>query len=189
MITKYDDFINEKFGEFTESDPEYYGIWNYEWSQGKLDCYQSVTLINNDFNNNRLPLVFGKVIGCFRCTSCELTTLFGAPYYVSEIFSCNDNNLSSLEYCPKYTNEFYCINNPLSSIEDYPLCIVNEFTSTDVKGFREVYRIISRNKEKFEPLLNDKVKFHQMIMRLDPDLIQYYTTIQPPSKKSILFDI
>lgn len=202
MIIKYKEFVTENKSGVK---PEDYGIYEYEWVNGKLNCYQDVDLEKK--NLKKLPFNFGEIDGSFLCSRNQISNLIGAPEKVGRNFWCSDNEITSLKHCPRIVSNdfsvnnnnldnldycpssvggrFYCSENDLKSIEDYPLCDIKGLIS-NVSNFRKVLNIFQSNQELFLPLLNDKVKFHQMVMRIDPSLIQYYTTIQPPSKRTIL---
>lgn len=154
-----------------------------------LEAGPKIVRDNYHCHDNKLTSLVGspKIIhGNFSCYHNELTSLLGGPENVYGNFLCYENKLTNLDFCPvKTTHDFYCSINPLKSIEAYPLCDIGGNIS-DMHNFRDVYYLVKNNKEIFLPLLNDKTKFHQMVMRLKPDLIQYYTTIQPPSKKTML---
>lgn len=224
MITNYQEFLLENN---TRVKPDDFGITKYEWSQGKLNCFENIDISNQKIT--KIPFSFGKIEGNFSCYNNSLTSLYGCPHTVTgyfscshnrltsliggpqivgDLFECHDNKLISLEYCPKYINGdfncrknmltnfeycplivggyFTCYDNQINSIEDCPLSIIYGGIS-ETYHFREVYKIVKNNVELFEPLLNDKIGFHQMVMRIDPTLIQYYNIIQPPKKKTILF--
>lgn len=130
--------------------------------------------------------------GYFSCSKNKLTNLLGGPQIVNGDYHCNDNIITSLEYCPKsLKSSFYCFSNELKSIEDYPLCDIKGKID-DILGYEDelhfvkIHNLYKQNLNIFKPLLEDKIKFHQMVMRINPSLIQYYETIQPPSKKTIL---
>lgn len=211
MITSYRNFLNESNEiEWSMKDPEFYGITKYKWENGFLDCYQDVEI--QDKQLEKLPFKFGKIYGGFDCESNKLMDLEGAPYEVTNFFSCGFiDTLTSLKGGPKIVgSNFYCTNNKLTSfdggpkevggdfyydrsdtyiesIEDYPMCIIKGGISTDFH-FKEICEIVKKHEDLFKPLLDNKEAFHQMVMRIKPDLIKYYTTIQPPTKKSILFN-
>ena len=107
--------------EYTEKDPEFYGITNYTWNDdGTLDVDGNVNL---DFKKlKELPFKFGKVNGDFYCSNNNLTSLEGAPREVGGEFSCSNNNLTSLEGAPiKVGGSFYCSYNPeLTKLKRFP---------------------------------------------------------------------
>lgn len=195
MITKYYDFITES--NYTEANPEFWGITNYKWVNGRLDCYQDVNLKNKELT--KLPFDFGTIQGDFRCNKNLMTSLEGSPSKVYGNFVCSENQLTSLDFCPSIVSEgFFCQknllwDNSIIGLENYPVCMISHELIYNTKNdnqissiFWEVTRLIKKNKEIFLQLLDDKIKFHQQIMRLRPDFIQYYKTINPPTKKSIL---
>lgn len=187
MIISYQKFLSESNVTYTEKDPEFYKIFNYEWDNGFLNCYQHVFLLSLELT--KLPFKFGIIEGIFNCSGNDLTNLEGCPHTVNDSFFCADNKLTNLEHCPKYVSGRFSVfnNNPLSlSIEDYPRCVINGRIDDVIHYYNRIYRLVKDNVKIFQPLLHDKVRFHQQIMRMDPELIPYYTTIKPPSKKSIL---
>ena len=71
--------------------PEDFGIINYKWNNGKLDCFQNVSL---DYKNlKKFPFEFGIVTGYFWCDSNNLTTLEHCPSSVGGDFFCNNNKV------------------------------------------------------------------------------------------------
>lgn len=190
MIINYREFLLENN---TTLKPEDFGITEYEWNHGRLDCYQDVFLSKHKLE--KIPFNFGKIYGYFSCSRNNgLGSLKGCPETVEGDFFCSENsNLDSLEYCPKYVGGvFYCHTiRSLESIEDYPLCIINGSINTmnSDLNFSLLCNIVKENKDKFIPLLDNKIAFHQMAMRINPDIIKYYKTITPPSKKTLLFNI
>lgn len=197
MITKYQNFLLESdkgkvSNNYTKKDPEYFGITDYKWVSGRLDCYQDVDINpSNIFDENVyvLPFKFGVIDGDFDCSDFNLTSLKNSPVIVKGYFDCAGNKLKSFDGGPKEVHgRYYCTRTGERNIEDYPMCIIGDDIN-NVGNFRDVNNIVKNNKEIFIPLMNDKIKFHQMIMRLDPTLIRYYKTIPPPLKKLIFFDI
>lgn len=208
MIIKYEEFLLEN----NTVKPEDFDITKYEWVNGFLDCDQHVEIYDNKLD--KIPFKFGKVNGSFNCCLNNLTSLVGCPEIINGSFYCHNNKLTSLEYGPKEIDgnywcqynklttlefipkyikyDFYCSNNKFSSIEDYPLSIIEgkflQMYEIDkfLFHFNDIKKLVDENREIFKPLIYDKVGFHQMVMRLNPDLMQYYLTIQPPSKKTIL---
>lgn len=173
---------------------------------GKIDSFFSCSM------NPLTSLKNGpeEVIGDFYCNDTGITSLEYGPTIVGGSYSilsnpklisikgisktipgtlfCSDNvNLDSLEYFPEYIGgAFFCRKTPkLKSIEQYPLSIIKGGI-IGISIFKKVYEVVSKNEEIFEKLLDNKIKFHQMVMRLNPSLIKYYKTIQPPSIKTIL---
>lgn len=196
MIINYNEFLKENLVfKYTEKDPEYWGITNYKWNNGKLDCYCDV----NIHLGSKLPFEFGriegdgsKIKGNFKCTSNYITSLKGLPEIIEGDFTLNRYSFISTEYFPKEIyGIFFCDNTTiLGDIENYPLCIIHKYISDNKYPTTSiVLETIKKNMDVFRALLEDKIKFHQMLMRLEPELIPYYTTIHPPTKKSILLDI
>lgn len=171
--------------------------------KGLFNCaYNKLTSLEH------MPLL---IEGSFYCHRNQLTSLEHCPKSLKKSFGCSDNKLTSLEYCPQNLESFDCGNNELTSldhcpkivdgffgnfdfsgnqkidkIEDYPLCKMKALTTNKYPFFKEIFNLVNENPEIFEPIRYDKVKFHQMVMRLQPSLIQYYETIHPPAKKTIL---
>ena len=211
MITRYKDFLSENSkNNWTDQDPEYYGITDYEWVDGKLN-------VNGDVNIRRyelseLPLPFGIVKGDFDCDNNCLTDLKNSPVSVFGEFDCGNNWLTSLRGCPEYIQKKFGLDeNPdikldgnfpkeIGSInidvdiindmklDDYPPCIIT--TRGTFANFQNNLDIICNtvydNKEKFVPLVGNRILFHQQVMRLYPSLIPFYETIKPPSTKTII---
>lgn len=68
-----------------------------------------------------IEVKFNKVRGNFSCYDAGLTTLLGAPDFVSGDFNCSNNNLTSLMYAPKVVQgSFYCNSNQLTSLVGIP---------------------------------------------------------------------
>ena len=100
--------------------PEDFGITNYKWNNGKLDCFQDVDLYNK--NLKKLPFEFGIVTGYFSCSWNNLTTLEHCPSSVGGNFWCSYNKLTTLEHCPSSVGgDFVCSYNNI------------EFTDQDIK--------------------------------------------------------
>ena len=121
--------------------PEDFGITNYKWNNGKLDCFQDVDLYNK--NLKKLPFEFGIVTGYFYCHNNNLTSLEHCPSSVGGHFVCDSNKLTTLEHCPSSVGgDFWCSNNNLTTLEHCPssvggdfYCHCNkvEFTDQDIK--------------------------------------------------------
>lgn len=177
-------------------------------SDNKLtNLYGCPHTVGTDFrcnNNSITSLEYGpKYVGKeYNCDDNKLTDLKGCPEKInfwlrcenSYIFVTGENVfLKSFDGCPKEMGKLICDNSYspyMKSIEDYPLSIIYDISASNrrtLPHFGEVFHIVRNNIEKFIPLLDDKIAFHQMVMRLNPELIQYYTTIHPPTKKSILY--
>lgn len=192
MITKYIQYLNEGRRQilYTEKDPEFFLIKNYKRNEdGSIDCFQMVDISEplgsnkmhdyykmgydgypyEKWNFTRLSFKIRNVYGNFYCQSIKNYDLTSGPKYVENYYNCGGDN-------------------KVRSIEDYPLCIIGDSIS-DFNQFKWVCDIVKKNVDKFEPLVDDKIRFHQMVMRLEPNLIPYYKTIEPPTKKSILLNI
>ena len=64
----------------------------------------------------------------FNCNKMLLTSLEGAPQYVSGNFSCTNNQLTSLKGAPQSVGMyFYCNNNQLTSLEGAPQSVKGTF--------------------------------------------------------------
>lgn len=158
-------------------------------------CPYEVTLFFDCYNCVNLTSLIGcpKKVGTeFACSQCTLlTSLEGCPEIIPENFYCDNTSLNNFDHCPKKVgNEFTGYNiSSIKSIEDYPLCIIEgeiDLSLSKTHKFNKIHEIVKENVDIFENLLDDKIKFHQMVMRLDPTLISYYTTINPPSRRTIL---
>lgn len=153
-------------------------------------------ILGNDFlgAENELTSLEGfpeKSNGLFMVWKNKLKDLKGIPKIINGDFYCSSNNLTSLDDCPLIINgDFYYESNYLDLEKDYPYDIrVSGKIETD-GIFDKINKLVERNKEKFEPLKGEaRIKFHQMVIRLDPSFIKYYHTIPSPSKKTILLDI
>ena len=77
------------------------GIENYTInSQGEIDVDGCVNLDNIDIKE--LPYKFGRVIGFFSVSNCNLISLKNCPNILYDFFDCSDNYyLDSLKYIPK----------------------------------------------------------------------------------------
>lgn len=210
MITTYNNFLVEGKNKWKQSDPEYYGITNYEWVNGKLICLQNVIISNQKWKT--IPFDFGKVDGNFYCNSnINLINLIGSPEEINGVFMCNQNErMVSLEGCTEKVERFYCqYNDSLKSFNNCPKFVEHDFfcsDNTSIEGFIENYpmsiiegkiisgydvlqdicNLVKENREKFEPLLGNRVAFNQMVMRLNPSLIKYYKITPHPSRNTIL---
>ena len=116
----------------------------------------------------------------------KLENLIGLPMVINGDLDVNVNPLTSLEGCPKIINGDFKFESEKMPIEEYPYDII-------VKGKIEVSgdmyylnEVVRNNMEIFEPLRGNKVNFHQQAMRMRPDIVKHYTTIAPPSRKSII---
>lgn len=177
MIINYSEFLNESKKIYTKKDPEFWGITKYEWIQDRLNCYENVNISDNKYTNGKLPFMFGEIHGDFECINSGIIDFNPeSPKLVTGNYYMDDNKID------------------IKNIENYPLCITkgdifcsgNNRTNTGVHYFYVIANLVRENMEIFIPLVNNKTLFHQMIMRLNPELIPEYTTITPPSKKSIL---
>ena len=133
-------------------------------------------------------LVHGPKIvgGSYKCSGNKLTDLNGLPRKLDTL-DCSNNELTSFEGIPEELFSLFCINNSgIKTIEDYPMCIIHNYISDQIYGFKTIQNIVSENSERFRPLLGNKIKFHQEIMRIKPELIKEYKNIQPPSRKSFI---
>lgn len=134
-----------------------------------------------------------KVNGSVFFDDNELTSLVGLPEEINGDLYCSNNKLSNMEGLPKVINgEFNCTKNNFMYLDDYPFGLKIKGGNNGViigdELFSRFQNLVTDNVEKFVPVKDDKIKLHQMAMRLDPSLVKYYRTIPPPSKKSILFN-
>ena len=106
-------------------------VKNYKINDtGSLDVYENVNLIRQELTE--LPIKFGKIEGNFLCCDNNLTSLNGAPEYVSGIFSCARNQITSLAGCPKeIRGDFICCVNKLSSLADAPISVGGDFNCSN----------------------------------------------------------
>lgn len=140
-----------------------------------------------------------NLVGCpqivkrfFYCHNNRLTSLEGCPQIINDDFSCFDNKLTNLEHCPKIVNgDFLCHKNNFRGLVNYPLCDIRGSISNCDCPFGEMLQLFKQNRDKFIPLLDNKIAFHQMAMRLKPIFYAFYNSkiIPRPTKKTILLDI
>ena len=192
MITRYLDFIQEDISTkktYTESDPEYWGITDYKWVNGRLDVYEDIEMnLGRLPGLSKIPIPFGTVHGHFNCMNNNLTTLENCPIEITKWFNCRLNPLENFDHCPKKIGGYMeCHQTGLYSITDYPLSIIGSIKN-NVRCFFDVCNVVSANKGSFLPLLDDKIAFHRQVMRLAPELIPEYlgTDIPVPSNKTII---
>lgn len=96
-------------------------------NDGSIDVYENVNLDRKTLTE--LPLIFNKVEGWFDCRMNKLTTLFGAPKYVTSSFICSDNDLITLEGAPyKIDGNFVCSYNKLTSLIHSPKYLRGKYT-------------------------------------------------------------
>ena len=71
----------------------------------------------------------------FVCAKNELTSLKGAPEYVSYRFDCSQNNLTNLKYAPKEVGgNFICQYNHLTSLEGSPKKVSSYLINPQING-------------------------------------------------------
>ena len=189
LITRYKDFLYES-SYTTPSDPEFYHIEKYEVIDGIMNCFEDVSL--SDSHIHMIPFKFGRINGKFSCSkNLQLSSLENCPFYVRDNFYCSYTNITNLDHCPKYVGRDFhmeglsCINN----LDDYPVCIIKgELYGIPApqKYFNRVCEIIKNNEDLFTPLLDNKLAFHQQVMRIDPSFIEFYHNISPPSTRTII---
>ena len=165
------------------------------------------------FYDNELSNLEGApthVKGNFMCGKNKLTSLVGGPTIVEGDYTCPQNHLLNLIGSPKTVpGDYYCFDNLLTSLEGLPSYIGKEFSfftnrSLDIEKypywstignikmsdyhFNEINDIVNSNREVFIPLMGNKEKFHQQVMRMKPDLIPYYkeTSIPVPKKSTFI---
>lgn len=98
-------------------------------SDGTIDVDNDVNIRNVGIYE--LPINFNRVLGNFDCGRCELTTLVGAPLFVSGMFACEDNKLTSLKGGPKHVNGSYSVSqNKLTSLVGAPKYVRLSFNCT-----------------------------------------------------------
>jgi hypothetical protein len=98
-------------------------ISNYKINDdGTIDVVGNVDL--SEMNISKLPLKFGRVVGSFNCSYNKLTTLEGAPKFVSRDFVCKHNKLTILDGCPSEVGgSFWCNDNELKSLDGSPMSV------------------------------------------------------------------
>ena len=134
----------------TEEYLKEYNITSYTINgNGIVDVQGDVYIPRNGMN--RLPIIFGRVSGDFRCAYNSLTTLIGCPSYVDGKFIINSNSLTSLQYSPLYVgSDFECNYNNIRTLYGITndiggnlKCIENRLSTlkylpTNLKGFIEL---------------------------------------------------
>lgn len=110
---------------------ENHNVKNYTISKtGTVDINENMDLSRQEFTE--LPIKFGKIEGNFLCCDNNLTSLNGAPEYVSGIFSCARNQITSLAGCPKeIKGDFICCVNKLTSLADAPISVGGDFNCSN----------------------------------------------------------
>ncbi len=96
-------------------------------SDGTVDVDDDVNLAYLAYEENKLPLTFGRVTDSFWCHNSNLTSLVGAPKFVGKTFQCSENELTSLEGGPQEVNNFYCNHTNITSLKGSPLIVKNDF--------------------------------------------------------------
>ena len=157
-----------------------YGIENYTIRpDGKVDVDgYTVNLYNEGLT--KLPLHFGNINGKFWCDHNELTTLEGAPEYVSREFECHYNKLTSLEGVPKYIGgDFICYKNNILDIKALENCIIKEEFDiednpifsiiADIYDFEHFFLINPLQGNKLSRLLYDEVRDDLNLPKFDYD--------------------
>lgn len=162
---------------------------------GDFDCSQQ-SLVNLEYSPE-------KVTGSYDCRSNKLESLKGCTQIIHKKFRCDNNPLKNLEGGPKRCTNYHFHDYQIKYLYDYPVCVIDNelrftvsshsYTNGADKNslqdkFYEINTLIRSNKESFYGLLDDKVNFHQQIMRMKPEFIPSYkdSGIPLPSKKSIL---
>ena len=104
----------------------------------------------------------------------------------------NNGNIIDLSYGHKECDIYSIDSKTIRNLDDYPLCIINELIDIlygdeiFYEKVCEIQKLVKANENIFRPLLDDKVKFHQQVMRMLPELIPHYTAIKPPTSKTII---
>lgn len=119
-----DDYFNDKFsyyqemlhhttrGRSMEEELDRYGIRNYTIQGNVVNVKGNVNL--SRLGLEKIPFVFGKVTGDFKCTNNRLTRLLGCPDEVGGDFDCSNNMLTTLQFGPKrVAMDYVCEHNQL----------------------------------------------------------------------------
>lgn len=118
------------------TEPEEFGIENYEWRDGKLDVFEDVAF--EDRRLTELPFQFGNVYGFFASKTPNLMTLKGAPESVHGTFACSQNKILDLTGAPRFVSgDFHVTSNYLQSFKGSPILIGGDF---HVAGHGELIR-------------------------------------------------
>lgn len=99
---------------------EAYDIYDYTINNdGTVDVDGDVIISRKGLD--KFPLRFRNIMGNFEFDNNNLTSLDGAPLYVSGDFYCIHNKLESLKGAPEIVgNGFYCGDNLLTTLEGSP---------------------------------------------------------------------
>jgi len=110
------------------------------WIYGKYEidkdgyCNVDGSVEINKWNEERLPIKFGKVREYFYCHNLKLETLEGCPEEVGGDFKCSGNVLINLKGCPKKVGgNFICKSNKLVTLEYSPKEVNGNFDCSDNK--------------------------------------------------------
>lgn len=111
--------------------------------------------------NNRFAFNFNRIDGRFICINHGITTLEGAPKYVTRDFCCGHNDIKSLKGSPEYVGEnFNCYGTQITSLEGAPRVIKGEFygSSPNMGG-----EIVDKDYRKY-------MRDHELSKRADKEL-------------------
>lgn len=103
---------------------------NLKWNPTtkRYDCDGNVKVYGNLIKDGKFIIKFGRVKGDFNCSHNQLSSLIGAPEYVSGDFNCSFNKLETLEGAPQeVVGDFYCDCNELVSLMGAPKSIGGDF--------------------------------------------------------------
>ena len=141
--------------EFILKDDNYYYVFNHRcenikdlpetYINGVCSKYEIKKYINEDYTIDahgdvnflgksltKIPLKFNNVVGHFRCSNNNLTTLEGSPKEVGGYFNCANNQLTTLKGSPKEVGgNFYCFMNRLTTLEGSPKEVGGGFDCSD----------------------------------------------------------
>ena len=116
-----------------------YGDLTGQYYDGDIEL-SKVGLSSLDGSPTKVIGGYDKVIGGFNCSHNNLTSLKGAPVYISGSFRCFNNQLTSLKGAPETVDEaFFCYDNKLTTLEGCPKVVGGIFAChrnklTSLKG-------------------------------------------------------
>ena len=95
---------------------------------GSLDVIGDVTFIGG-LGIRKLPVVFNKITGFFRCHDKNLSSLENSPRIITKDFYCNSNQLTTLIGGPdQILGSFVCYKNKLETLEGFPKLILGNIS-------------------------------------------------------------